>query len=82
MSTYKKICRKVSSIAPSVRVFEERGCIVLRGELDNWADIVACGKAAVSKKYLGVINDIKLKGFLDSEHMPSVKDAAYEGAYP
>ena len=53
-----KIRRAVNKIAPSVKVENYRGCVRLTGELDNWADIYRCGKAAVCKGALGVLNDI------------------------
>ena len=51
MKEFAKIERAVHAIAPSVNVSNENNCVVLRGELDNWDDVVRCGRAAVSKKY-------------------------------
>ena len=51
MKEFAKIERAVHAIAPSVNVSIENNCVVLRGELDNWDDVVRCGRAAVSKKY-------------------------------
>lgn len=83
MSTFNKICKKVNEIAPNVKISEEKNCIVLSGELDNWEQIVACGKAAVDKKkYLGVINNIRLKGFSDNIVMPEILDKKYDGTTP
>lgn len=77
-----KIRRAVNKIAPSVNVEEYRGCVRLTGELDNWADIYRCGKAAVNKKSLGVLNDIKLKGFYEEPKRPIIEDSAVDGANP
>ena len=77
-----KIRRAINKIAPNVKVDEYRGCVRLTGELDNWADIYRCGKAAVSKKSLGVLNDIVLKGFHEEQKRPSLIDDALDGATP
>ena len=77
MSSFKSICKKIQEINPTFEVTEENGCIVLRGEDDKWDNIVRAGQLAVDKKYLGVINDIKLKGFTDTPKMPKVKDDKY-----
>ena len=77
-----KIRRAVNKIAPSVKVEEYRGCVRLSGELDNWADIYRCGRAAVCKKSLGVLNDIKLKGFHEEPKRPTLQDDAVDGQTP
>lgn len=77
-----KIRRAVNKIAPSVKVEEYRGCVRLTGELDNWADIYRCGRAAVCKKSLGVLNDIKLKGFHEEPKRPTIQDDAVDGQTP
>ncbi len=77
-----KIRRAVNKIAPSVKVEEYRGCVRLTGELDNWADIYRCGRAAVCKKSLGVLNDIKLKGFHEEPKRPTLQDYAVDGQTP
>lgn len=58
-----RIRKAVNKIAPSVTVEEWRGCVRLTGECDDWATIYKCGVAAVDKHSLGVLNDVKLKGF-------------------
>ncbi len=78
----RAIEKAVHKIAPSVKVEEYRGCVRLTGELDNWADVYRCGRAAVSKKSLGVLNDIKLKGFKEEIKRPLIKDNAVDGATP
>ena len=77
-----KIRRAINKIAPSVKVEEYRGCVRLTGELDNWADIYRCGRAAVCKKSLGVLNDIKLKGFHEEPKRPTLQDDAVDGQTP
>ena len=78
----EKIRRAVNKIAPSVKVEEYRGCVRLTGELDNWTDIYRCGRAAVCKKSLGVLNDIKLKGFHEEPKRPTLQDDAVDGQTP
>lgn len=82
MKEFAKIERAVHAIAPSVNVSIENNCVVLRGELDNWDDVVRCGRAAVSKKYLGVINDITLRGYEQKVRLPKINDKLYDGRKP
>lgn len=77
-----KIEKAVHKIAPSVKVEEYRGCVRLSGELDSWTDVYKCGRAAVSKHSLGVLNDIKLKGFHEDIKRPSIEDKAIDGQRP
>ena len=78
----KSIAKRVHKIAPSVKVEEYRGCVRLSGELESWDLIYRCGVAAVSKGSLGVLNDIKLKGFREEMKKPSLRDDALEGKKP
>lgn len=80
--SFEKKVKKIHEVDPSIEVTEERGCIVLRGELDDWNKIVRAGKKAAGKEYYGVINDIKLKGFEQKVKLPSVKDKLYDGSTP
>lgn len=82
MSSFDKKVKKIHEIDPSIEVTEERGCIVLRGELDDWDKIVRAGKKAAGKEYYGVINDIKLRGFTPEVKLPSINDELYDGATP
>lgn len=77
-----KIKKAVHKISPSVRVEEYKGCVRLTGELDKWADVYKCGRAAVCKGSLGVLNDIKLKGFSEQMQRPKLEDKAIDGATP
>ena len=68
----------------SVRAEEFNGGVRLSGELDNWEDILECGRLAVDKKHSrGVINDIALKGYTPPPpRMPALTDKALEGKTP
>lgn len=77
-----RIRKAVNKIAPSVTVEEWRGCVRLTGECDDWTTIYKCGKAAVDKRSLGVINDVKLKGFHEEPKKPTLKDGAIDGQNP
>jgi glycerol-3-phosphate dehydrogenase len=83
MSSLKKKQNKISALSKSITVSEERGCIVLRGEVDNWSTVVKAGRIAVDrKKYYGVVNNIQLKGFEQSIRLPAEHDDCYDGAKP
>lgn len=77
-----RIRKAVNKIAPSVTVEEWRGCVRLTGECDDWATIYKCGVAAVDKHSLGVLNDVKLKGFHEEPKKPMLKDNAIDGQRP
>lgn len=77
-----RIRKAVNKIAPSVTVEEWRGCVRLTGECDDWATIYKCGIAAVDKHSLGVLNDVKLKGFHEEPKKPTLKDNAIDGQRP
>jgi glycerol-3-phosphate dehydrogenase len=83
MHNFKKIQKKIAEFAPEIQVSEERGCIVLRGEVEDWATVVGAGKLAVDKKHSrGVINDVHLRGFEPHPHLPTVQDRSLEGERP
>ena len=83
MSRLDKLNKKLAEIDPSFKAAFVRGCTVLTGESDEWKKIVAAGKLAVDKKHsLGVVNRIKLKGFVQRVPEPPVRDKAYDGAAP
>ncbi|HRX14629.1 MAG TPA: FAD-dependent oxidoreductase, partial [Eubacteriales bacterium] len=81
MSNIKKIQHKFKKINPKIQVDEKDGCVRLTGELDRWEDIVSLGQAAVSKDFVGVLNDVKLKGFVEPDIRQSViNDKKYDGS--
>ncbi len=83
MSSLDKKRKQIKQIAPDVEVNEDRGCIVLTGEADEWKTIVKAGKLAVDKKkYIGVVNRIKLRGYEQKIPEPAFTDKAYDGATP
>lgn len=77
-----KVETKINAKFPTIAVSQDRGCVVLNGELDNWADIYSVGLMAVTKGSKGVINNIKLKGFEDNIKVPSEKDKSLDGKTP
>ncbi len=79
---FGKLEAKFQKEFPTIAVREEGGCVVLRGELDKWSDIYRAGTLAVELHSKGVINDIKLKGFVDKIQTPSIRDAKLEGQKP
>ena len=83
MSSFESKVKKIHQLSPDIEVSEERGCIVLRGEVNDWNTVVKAGRLAVDrKKYYGVINDIRLKGFTQKEKLPSEQDLLYDGLRP
>ena len=83
MSSFRSKVKKIRALSPNIEVTEEKGCIVLRGEVDQWETVVKAGRLAVDrKKYYGVINDIRLKGYRPKEKLPGEKDNLYDGEKP
>ena len=83
MSSFQSKVKKIKALSPDIEVTEERGCIVLRGQVDRWETVVKAGRLAVDrKKYYGVINDIQLKGYEPKEKLPSERDKLYDGVRP
>ncbi len=78
----KSIAKKVNAISPDITVSEYRGCVRLTGEVDSWDIVYRAGVAAVSKESLGVLNDVKLKGFSEKIKSPLIEDNALEGKRP
>jgi glycerol-3-phosphate dehydrogenase len=78
----KEIVKAVKKVSPDFSVSLERNCVVLRGETDSWDKVIEAGQAAVSKRFLGVINDIKLKNFTQIVRAPKISDNALEGRSP
>ena len=83
MSRLEKLKKRLAELDPSFTAKEDRGTVVLTGESDDWQKIVRAGKLAVDKKrYLGVVNRIRLKGFEQRTPDPIVRDKALDGAAP
>jgi len=68
----------------AVNASYEDGCIVLRGNLDKWDDVVAAGMlCAEPYSKCHVVNDIVFTGAeAQKMRMPSLKDKALEGDKP
>ncbi|MEG2084122.1 MAG: NAD(P)/FAD-dependent oxidoreductase [Clostridia bacterium] len=78
---FNDICKNIHAISKDINIYEKNNCIVLEGELDSWDKVVEAGKRAVNKKkYLGVINNIKLKGFTQKVLEPSINDTSLDGS--
>ena len=62
----------------------ENGCIVLRGELEDWSEVVEAGQmSAIPHGKIHVVNDIVCKNAEPQEmHVSSLRDDALEGAKP
>lgn len=62
----------------------EDGCVVLRGELADWADVVAaCQRAATKDSTRHVVNDITYTGIPDRPmRLPEETDDSLEGDAP
>ena len=60
------------------------GCIVLRGELDRWDDVVRAGQLAATKYAVcHVVNDITFTGGKDAPmRVPALQDDALDGQTP
>ncbi|MDR3216554.1 MAG: NAD(P)/FAD-dependent oxidoreductase [Clostridiaceae bacterium] len=78
----KKIIKDVCQVSPDIKTELKDGCVVLSGELDDWQTIYEAGAAAASKRYLGVINNVRLKGKSDGIPVPDFFDEAAEGLKP
>ncbi len=67
-----------------VRASLEDGCVVMRGELSDWAEVVeACQRAAEKNSRRHVVNDITYTGPADLPmRVPSETDASLEGDAP
>ena len=77
----KRLQRELRKLDARIVASERDGCVLLEGEVDDYATAFAAGKLAVDKeRYLGVLNDIKVKGFEQHEVLPSSSDSSLEGA--
>ena len=62
----------------------EDNCIVLRGTLDRWDDVVRAGQMAATKySTCHVVNDITFTGGQDAPmHVPALRDRSLDGQTP
>jgi glycerol-3-phosphate dehydrogenase len=80
-----KLLRKLQKAGfGNIRVSEKSGGVLLEGELENYDDILTCGRLAVDKKHSrGVINDIKLKAYSPSPmRVSQISDKLYDNRTP
>lgn len=77
----KSVIKKIKKEYPLLTVEEYCNCIRISGELDSWDEIVKVGKMAVTDHSLGVLNDVKLKGFEEKPHTPRLKDFHLDGKH-
>ena len=76
----EKLRKTLKQIDPNIIATEKDGCILLTGEVDDYQKVVKAGQSAVDKKrYLGVLNDIKVKGYTPKVILPSISDLKYDG---
>lgn len=76
----EKLRKTLKQIDPNIIATEKDGCILLTGEVDDYQKVVKAGQSAVDKKrYLGVLNDIKVKGYTPKVVLPSISDLKYDG---
>ena len=75
----EKLQKALFEIDPNIKATIKDGCILLTGEVEDYQKIVKAGQTAVdTKRYLGVLNDIKLKGFTQKEVLPKINDLKYD----
>ena len=75
-----RLQRELRKLDSGITASERDGCVLLEGEVDDYATIYAAGKLAVDKeRYLGVLNDIVLRGFTQEVVLPDVEDDLLEG---
>ncbi|NCD08501.1 MAG: FAD/NAD(P)-binding oxidoreductase [Negativicutes bacterium] len=68
---------------PGIECSEWHNSIKLEGELGNWQDIVEAGKVATKFGYKGVVNEVKLRGFIEPAiRAPKVVDGAIDNRKP
>lgn len=78
----KKIAAKIKALDPGISVEEKNGCVRLYGEVEDWKTVTAAGRLAVSKKHLGVLNDVSLRGFAQKVYVPAETDLLHDGRRP
>lgn len=78
----KKLNRKLNkSFGGKVSAALEDNCIILRGTLEKWEDVIsACQMSATKSSDCHVVNDIVFTGAeIEPMHVPSLSDDALEG---
>ena len=75
----EKLKKALLKIDKNIEAFEKDNCIFLSGEVDDYSKVVkACEKAVDKKRYLGVVNKIKVKGFNQKVVLPSIRNLKYD----
>jgi len=75
-----KLQKELLNIDSNITASIKDGCIKLDGEVDNYLKAVKAGQLAVDKeRYLGVLNDIKVKGFTQKVKVPTINDNSLDG---
>lgn len=89
MSYIARLSQQLSKrFKQDVAPFEEDGCLILKGSLDKWQDIVKAGRIAVTtrgfkRRYRGLVNKIVFTGgSIPSMNLPPLMDSALEGLRP
>lgn len=85
MSYIRRINKKLDkAFDGKVVAREDKGRLILSGELAVWADVVRAGSMAVRKnRYIGLVNDIRCTGeTMAPPRRPVVVDKALDGAGP
>ena len=76
----ERLQRELRKLDPRITASERDGCVLLEGEVDDYATVYAAGKLAVDKdRYLGVLNDVRVRGFEQHVVLPELRDDALEG---
>ena len=76
----KRLQRELRKLDAGIVASERDGCVLLEGEVNDYATVFAAGKLAVDKdRYLGVLNDIKVRGFEQKVALPALHDESMEG---
>lgn len=76
----RQLQRELRKLDAGIVASEKDGCVLLEGEVDDYATAFAAGKLAVDKeRYLGVLNDITVKGFEQEVVLPEESDSSLEG---
>ena len=77
----EKLKKKLIEIDPNIKATIKDNCILLTGVVDDYQKVVKAGQIAVDPKYLGVLNDIKVKGFTQKVVLPNINDSKYDNIY-